>query len=129
MKLLLATHMLLWAAAGTLPEKAHAIVVDESNTLYFSAASIWEINIKRGLGRSDFAVNPEVLRRGLLDNQYQELAINGLHCLAVSDLPMIHKDPFDRILLAQAQHEGISLLTADSIMREYSAPVIFIPKL
>jgi PIN domain nuclease of toxin-antitoxin system len=81
------------------------------------------------MGRSDFAVNPEVLRRGLLDNQYQELAINSLHCLAVSDLPMIHKDPFDRILLAQAKYEGISLLTADSIMREYSAPVIFISKL
>jgi PIN domain nuclease of toxin-antitoxin system len=128
MKLLLDTHMLLWAAVGTLPEKALAMMVDEGNTLYFSAASIWEINIKRNLGRSDFAVNPEVLRRGLLDNQYQELAITGLHCLAVSDLPMIHKDPFDRILLAQAKHEGISLVTADIVMREYPAPVIFIVK-
>jgi PIN domain nuclease of toxin-antitoxin system len=129
MKLLLDTHMLLWAAAGILPEKAESMVIDGSNTLFFSAASIWEINIKRGLGRSDFAVNPEILRRGLLDNQYQELAITSLHCLAVGDLPTIHKDPFDRILLAQAKHEGISLLTADSIIREYPAPVIFIAKL
>jgi PIN domain nuclease of toxin-antitoxin system len=128
MKLLLDTHMLLWAAAGALPAKAEALVVDGSNTLYFSAASIWEINIKKRLGRSDFTVNPEVLRRGLLDNHYQELAITSLHCLAVSDLPMIHKDPFDRILLAQTKHEGISLLTSDAIMREYTAPVIFIAK-
>ena len=81
MKLLLDTHMLLWAAAGTLPEKVEKLVVDGDNTIYFSAASIWEINIKKGLGRSDFTVNPEVLRRGLLDNQYQELPITGSHCL------------------------------------------------
>ena len=127
MKLLLDTHMLLWAAAGILPAKAEALVVDGSNTLYFSAASIWEINIKKGLGRSDFSVNPEVLRRGLLDNHYQELAITSLHCLAVSDLPVIHKDPFDRILLAQAKSEGISLLTSDKILQQYPGPVIFIP--
>ncbi|MDR3074317.1 MAG: type II toxin-antitoxin system VapC family toxin [Deltaproteobacteria bacterium] len=125
MKLLLDTHMLLWAAAGTLPEKVEKLVVDGDNTIYFSAASIWEINIKKGLGRSDFTVNPEVLRRGLLDNQYQELPITGLHCLAVSDLPMLHKDPFDRILLAQAKVEGIPLVTADSIMRKYPAPIIY----
>jgi PIN domain nuclease of toxin-antitoxin system len=128
MKLLLDTQMLLWAAAELLPEQAETMVTDGNNTVYFSVASIWEINIKKSLGRSDFTVNVEVLRRGLLDNHYQELAITSLHCLAVSDLPMIHKDPFDRILLAQAKHEGISLLTSDSIMREYTAPVIFIAK-
>lgn len=128
MKLLLDTHMLLWAAAGTLPGKAESLVVDANNTLYFSSASIWEIGIKKSLGRSDFRVDPEVLRRGLLDNQYNELCITSLHALAVNDLPMLHKDPFDRMLLAQAKSEGISLLTSDSIMREYPGPVLFVPK-
>lgn len=128
MKLLLDTHMLLWAAAGTLPGKAESLVGDVSNTLYFSSASIWEIGIKKSLGRSDFRVDPEVLRRGLLDNQYNELCITSLHALAVNDLPMRHKDPFDRMLLAQAKSEGISLLTSDSIMRGYPGPVLFVPK-
>lgn len=128
MKLLLDTHMLLWAAAGTLPGKAKSLVRDVNNTLYFSSASIWEIGIKKSLGRNDFRVDPEVLRRGLLDNQYNELCITSLHALVVSDLPMLHKDPFDRMLLAQAKSEGISLLTSDSIMREYPGPVLFVPK-
>ena len=128
MKLLLDTHMLLWAAADMMPEQAGTLVSDGNNVVYFSAASIWEIVIKRSLGRADFNVNPEVLRRGLLDNQYLELPITSLHTLAVGDLPMLHKDPFDRILLAQAKSEGISLLTSDSIMREYPGPIIFIPK-
>ena len=128
MKLLLDTHMLLWAAAGTLTKEAEEMVLDGDNTLYFSPASIWEIGIKKSLGRSDFKVDPEVLRRGLLDNQYQELPITSLHALAVNDLPRIHKDPFDRMLLAQAKAEGISLLTSDSSLRESPGPVICIPK-
>ena len=128
MKLLLDTHMLLWAAAGTLPGKAESLVGDVRNTLYFSAASIWEIGIKKSLGRNDFRVDPEVLRRGLLDNQYHELGITSLHALAAGDLPMLHKAPFDRMLLAQAKSEGITLLTSDSIMHEYPAPVLFVPK-
>jgi len=127
MKLLLDTHMLLWAAAGTLPKDAEKMVTDGNNTLYFSPASIWEIGIKKSLGRNDFKVDPEILRRGLLDNQYQELPITGLHALAVNDLPHIHKDPFDRMLLAQAKAEGIALLTSDSAFRQYPGPVIFIP--
>ncbi len=120
--------MLLWAAAGTLPGQAESLVGDANNTLYFSSASIWEIGIKRSLGRGDFRVDPEVLRRGLLDNQYNELCITSLHALAVNDLPMLHKDPFDRMLLAQAKSEGITLLTSDGSMREYPAPVLFVPK-
>jgi PIN domain nuclease of toxin-antitoxin system len=128
MKLLLDTHMLLWAAARTLPQEAETLALDGGNTLYFSPASIWEIGIKKSLGKDDFKVDPEVLRRGLLDNQYQELPITGLHVLAVNDLPRIHKDPFDRILLAQAKAEGISLLTSDNVLREYPGPIIFIAK-
>ena len=128
MKLLLDTHMLLWAAAGTLPKNAEKMVTDGNNSLYFSSASIWEIGIKKNLGRNDFKVDPEVLRRGLLDNQYQELPITSLHALAVNDLPRIHKDPFDRMLLAQAKAEGISLLTSDIIFRKYPGPVLFISR-
>jgi PIN domain nuclease of toxin-antitoxin system len=127
MKLLLDTHMLLWAAAGTLPKDAEILMTDGNNTLYFSPASIWEIGIKKSLGRSDFKIEPEVLRRVLLDNQYQELPITSQHALTINDLPQIHKDPFDRVLLAQAKIEGISFLTSDSIFREYPGPVIFIP--
>ena len=128
MKLLLDTHMLLWAAMGALPKEAEPLVADEENTLYFSPASIWEICIKKSIGRSDFKVDPEVLRRGLLDNQYQELPVTSLHALAVNDLPPLHKDPFDRMLLAQAKTEGIPLITSDGILRKYPGPVIYIPK-
>jgi len=127
MKLLLDTHILLWAAAGTLPEDAEKLLIDGGNRLYFSPASIWEIGIKRSLGRSDFKIDPAVLQRGLLDNQYQELPITSRHALAIQDLPLIHKDPFDRILLAQAKVEGISFLTSDSTLRQYPGAVIFIP--
>lgn len=128
MKLLLDTHMLLWAAAGNLPKDAETLVAAPDNTLYFSPASIWEIGIKKSLGRSDFKVDPEVLWRGLVDNYYLELPITSLHTMTVNDLPTIHKDPFDRILLAQAKSEGISFLTSDATLREYPGPVIFIPK-
>lgn len=128
MKLLLDTHMLLWAAAGTLPPQAEALVVDGGNMLHFSPASIWEIGIEKGLGRSDFRVEPEVLRRGLLDNGYQELPITSLHALAVADVPPLHKNPFDRMLLAQAKSEGITLLTSDGFLREYPGPVLFVGK-
>ncbi len=108
-----------------MPGKAEKLLVDGGNTLYFSAASIWEIGIKKGLGRSDFTIDPEILRRSLLDNQYQELPITGQHALAANDLPPIHKDPFDRILLAQAKVEGLSFLTSDTIFRQYSGPILF----
>jgi PIN domain nuclease of toxin-antitoxin system len=128
MKLLLDTHMLLWSAAGTLPKEAEKIVVDGNNVLYFSPASIWEIAIKQNLKREHFKVNLDLLLHGLLDNQYQELPITSLHTLAVSGLPLLHKDPFDRILLAQSKSEGITILTSDNKLREYQIPLIFIAR-
>lgn len=128
MNLLLDTHILLWAAAGNLPAEAEEMIADATNTLYFSPVSIWEVCIKRSLGRNDFKVDPDALRRGLLDNQYQELPITSLHALAVNDLPMLHKDPFDRMLLAQAKSEGIFLLTSDETLKEYAGPVAFVAK-
>lgn len=81
---------------------------DERNHLFFSPASLWEIAIKRGLGRDDFQVDPSALRRNLIDNDYDELAMRGEHAVAVDGLPAIHKDPFDRLLVAQAMVEGIA---------------------
>lgn len=125
MRLLLDTHLLLWAAGqpDRLSPEARDLLQDPLNDLTFSAASLWEITIKRGLGREDFRVEPRVLRRGLRDHGYAELPISAEHSLAVELLPAIHKDPFDRILLAQAMIEGITLLTADPVVARYPAPV------
>jgi PIN domain nuclease of toxin-antitoxin system len=84
----------------------------------FSAASLWEVAIKRGLGRDDFQVDPRLLRRGLRDNGYSELAITSEHAIAIDLLPPIHQDPFDRILVAQSTVEGITLLTTDQWWRD-----------
>ena len=91
--------------------------------LVFSSASLWEITIKRGLGRADFSVDPRLLRRGLLDNGYLELPITSEHAVAVDGLPAIHKDPFDRILVAQAMVEGMALVTADPLVAQYPGPI------
>lgn len=125
MKLLLDTHVLLWAAGdpGRLAPSACDLLNAPENEPFFSAASLWEIVIKRGLGRDDFRVDPSALRRGLLDNGYAELPIESRHAVAVSGLPPIHKDPFDRILVAQAQVEGILLVTADPLVARYPGPV------
>ena len=125
MKLLLDTHLLLWAASEPkrLPASARKLIVDTGNELLFSAASLWEISIKNGLGREDFTVDARVLRRSLFDNGYGELPILGAHTVAVTDLPPIHRDPFDRLLVAQAMVEGIVLLTSDALVAQYPGPV------
>ena len=126
MKLLLDTHILLWAAQGAeqLSSKAKTLIEDPENQLYFSAASLWEIAIKNKLGRADFKVDLAVLRRNLLDNGFEEIAINSAHAIGVDALPNIHKDPFDRILIAQNAVEGITLMTADSLVAEYPVAVM-----
>ena len=125
MKLLLDTHVLLWAAGdpGRLSPAACDLLNAPESEPFFSAASLWEIVIKSGLGRDDFRVDPSALRRGLLDNGYAELPIESRHAVAVNGLPPIHKDPFDRILVAQAQVEGILLVTADPLVARYPGPV------
>lgn len=125
MKFLIDTHLLLWAAHAPelLPAGAALRLGDKANTLYFSAASLWEISIKSGLGRDDFEADPRVLYRGLLDNGYVELPVTGSHALVLLTLPALHKDPFDRILVAQAIAEGITLLTADRIVARYPGPI------
>lgn len=125
MKLLLDTHLLLWAAGKSvrLSHAARAMLDDPRNDLLFSAASLWEVAIKHGSGRNDFRIDPALLRRGLLDNLYSELPVSSAHVAAIGTLPPIHKDPFDRILVAQATVEGITLLTTDPMVARYPGPV------
>lgn len=125
MKFLLDTHLLLWAAGepDKLPPAALAEIENRDNELIFSAASLWEVAIKRGLGRADFVVDPRLLRRGLLDNGYYELPVTSEHAVALGGLPSIHKDPFDRILVAQTIVEGITLLTVDDLVATYPASI------
>ena len=125
MKLLLDTHLLLWAAGNPdrLPDAARGLLEDPQNEPIFSAASLWEVAVKHGLGRADFRVDARLLRRGLLDNGYGELPITSEHAVALDSLPSIHKDPFDRILIAQSMVEGITLLTADPLVARYPAPI------
>ena len=125
MKVLLDTQILLWAAGE--PERlsaaARKLLEDPRNVLVFSAASMWEIAIKSTLGREDFQVEPRLLRRGLLDNGYTELPITSQHAVNIDSLPPLHKDPFDRLLLAQALSEGITLVTVDAQLAQYPGPV------
>jgi PIN domain nuclease of toxin-antitoxin system len=124
-KLLLDTQLLLWAAGqpDRLSASARRQLNNPKNELIFSAASLWEITIKSSLGRDDFHVEPRVLRRGLLDNGYTELPVTSEHAVNVEGLAPLHKDPFDRLLLAQALVEGITLLTADAQLARYRGPV------
>ena len=125
MRLLLDTHVLLWAAGEPqrLRPAALALIEDAANELYFSAASLWEVAIKSGLGRADFSVDPRLLRRALVEHGHAELPITGAHAVAVDLLPSIHGDPFDRILVAQAQVEAMTLLTADDIVGRYPGSI------
>jgi len=125
MKLLLDTQLLFWAASepGRLTPATRRLLEDLRHELLFSAASIWEVSIKASLGRDDFSADPRVLRRGLLDNGYVELPVTGAHAAAVLDLPPHHRDPFDRVLVAQAPVEGITLVTADAAVARYPGPI------
>ena len=125
MRLLLDTHLLVWAMGDPerLPTGCAAMLEDPSNNLVFSVASLWELVIKQALGRPDFNLEPSLLRQALLGGGWQELPIEASHALAVSQLPPLHRDPFDRLLLAQAQVEGLLLLTADSQLSLYPGPI------
>ena len=124
MNLLLDTHVVLWAAgdAKRLSAASRAALGDAANAIYFSPVSLWEIVIKSNLGRADFSVDPRRLWRMLGANGFLELPVRAEHTLAVAGLPDTHKDPFDRLLLAQAACEGMILLTADDDVLAYGGP-------
>lgn len=125
MKLLLDTQLLLWAVTEPerIPARARKLLQESENELLFSVASLWEVAIKRSRGRQDFQIDPRLIRRGLIDNGYGELPIEGDHVVAVQSLPFTHKDPFDRILIAQATVEGVTLLTTDAVVARYPGPI------
>jgi len=125
LRFLLDTHLLIWASSSSwlLSKAARELIEDPANDLAFSSISIWEVAIKRGLERPDFDVEPRILRRGLLDEGYGELGFTSEHAFAVSSLPLLHRDPFDRALMAQAMSEGIVLLTADRMLEGNSSVV------
>ena len=119
------THTLLWTTSQSdkLSRKTRQMLGAPDNIVVFSTASLWEIVIKRKLERDDFAVGPRELRRAALDNGYEELTITSTHAFAAENLPPLHKDPFDRILVAQSRVEGIMLLTADAQLLPYKGLV------
>ena len=125
MTFLVDTHLVLWTffEPKKLPAQARAILESPKNKLVYSTVVLWEIGIKRGLGKKEFQVEPRVLRRTLLDDDYEELPVLGQHAVEVDILPRLHKDPFDRILIAQALVEGITLLTADPVIAQYPGPI------
>jgi len=124
-RLLLDTHLLLWAARPSpqLSSRARRLINDPDNELVVSAASLWEIAIKSALRRPNFRLDARLFRRNLLNNGYDEMAVTGEHAVAVANLPPLHRDPFDRILVAQSIVEGITLLTSDPRVAQYPAPV------
>lgn len=125
MKYLLDTHLLIWLASAPrrVSATALAIVDDDANDLIFSASSIWEATIKHALRKPDFTSDPVSLYTGLLQRGFRELAVTAVHGLAVAGLPAIHKDPFDRILIAQARVEDVTLITGDEKMARYPGPI------
>ncbi len=125
MRLLLDTHILIWATSESrrLNAATLSLITDNQTELFFSAASIWEIAIKYGNSRETFGVEPLLFRKTLLEEAYEELAVTGAHGAAVAALPPIHKDPFDRMLAAQAAAENILLLTGDPVLARYPGPI------
>jgi PIN domain nuclease of toxin-antitoxin system len=125
LNLLLDTHLLIWSALGDsrLPRQAEQLISAPDNRLWFSVASLWEVAIKSGLGRSDFRIDAGALRAGLLANDYSELPMEGRHVLTLRQLPDLHRDPFDRMLLAQANADGLTLVTSDRVLAGYGGMV------
>lgn len=125
MRALLDTQLLIWAATDPdqLPDTARAIIEDGTNEIVFSIASIWEVAIKFGLRKPDFTIDPAVLRSALLANRFSELPILATHTFGVSTLPQIHRDPFDRVLVAQSAAESLALLTTDATLARYPGDI------
>ena len=123
MNLLLDTHTLLWwlDANPLLSEKARSYIADGSNLVFVSAVIIWEIRIKQALGKLEI---PPDFRQVLEQQPFEMLPITAEHAHAVGNLPTIHRDPFDRMLIAQAKVEGFTIVTRDSIVQQYKIKTI-----
>ena len=125
MKYLLDTHIFLWWLQDhpSLSPEAKATIIDPKVVICVSAASFWEIAIKKKLGKIKYSGN---LTKELEKNSFQGLSISPVHALETGKLPDHHKDPFDRILIAQARIEKITLITSDQAMTHYKLPLLFL---
>jgi PIN domain nuclease of toxin-antitoxin system len=125
MRLLVDTHLLLWATAKSrrLPKEARRLLEDPGNEVFFSAASLWEIVIKAALHEPDFKVDVSLLRPALAEMGFAELPVTGAHAERLAGLPPLHKDPFDRMLVAQSLAEPLVLLTNDEALAGYGEVV------
>ena len=125
MRFLLDTHLLLWsiAASRKLPQAVRELLIDSRNDVFYSAARTWEIAIKSALGREDFRVDLTKLLQAVVDTGFVELPVTSVHAARVAALPDLHRDPFDRLLVAQALTEPAILLTNDARLGPYSANV------
>jgi PIN domain nuclease of toxin-antitoxin system len=125
-RLLLDTHVLLWilGAPHRLRDETRAQVESGENEILFSAASIWEIAIKAALGRADFRVSPEAIVEAALQSGFVELPVHSAAASKVATLPLHHRDPFDRLLIAQAMTEPARLYTSDAALEAYSELVV-----
>ncbi|MCK4388718.1 MAG: type II toxin-antitoxin system VapC family toxin [Desulfobacterales bacterium] len=123
MNLLLDTHVLLWWLDDhpNLSKKTKASITDRKNLIFVSAVVIWEIRIKQALGKLEI---PRNFRRVLDDQPFEMLDITVEHAHAVGELPAHHRDPFDRMLVAQAKVEGLTLVTRDIRLKKYNIPLI-----
>jgi len=130
MKLLLDTQMLIWLLfwPEILPQNAGEIISDKKNDICFSPASLWEVSIKCSQGKPDFQLSARAMQENLLDKGCLEIPITSSHAITAGELPVFHKDPFDRLIIAQAMIENLFLLTSDKKIAEYPALVIFTPR-
>ena len=128
MRLLLDTHLLLWTLAepDRLDDVTRSTLEDAGNEVIFSAASLWEIAIKAGLGRPNFVFDPQQILRAALDTGFTELPVHSDAAILVAKLPPYHRDPFDRLLIAQAMSEPMHLYTADPLLPPYSELVTLV---
>jgi len=124
-RVLLDTHLLIWAldSPDRLPAGVRDLIEDPDTDVLFSSASIWEIAIKTRLGRTDFAVRPERVATEAIDVGLAELQVGWRAAAAVADLPLHHRDPFDRIIVAQAMTQPAHLYTVDHALARYSTLV------
>jgi len=126
MNILLDTHVALWAATDSprLGNRARQLIMDADNMIYTSAATIWEIAIKHGLARKKMPISGERAISYFVAAGYEMIPITAAHAAAVEDLPDHHRDPFDRLLIAQAISEPLHLLTHDRKLGAYSDLVV-----
>ena len=125
MRLLVDTHLLLWATAKSrrLPKEARRLLEDPAHDVFYSVASLWEITIKAALRRPDFKVDVALLRPALAEMGFAELPVCGAHAERLASLPPLHRDPFDRMLVAQSLAEPLVLLTNDAALAGYGEVV------